>query len=188
MLSRLVIFFRWIGFAAVIAVTFRFIVFLVKLVYNPYTVELREDHFFIDAPCALAVMGIDYLYRERFRQANPNISLGSRFFRHFAVLAFWVGGFIVLSSFLQLWEPNEAYYLSLHYLQIEVVTGWLLSGLYVTGVTGAFILDRWRSSLAEVERYKKENLQVRLETLRAQINPHFLFNSLNTLSSLILKD
>jgi hypothetical protein len=76
--------------------------FLVKLVYNPYTIELLEDQFFINALCALAVMGIDYLHRERFRQANPNISLGSRFFRYFAVLAFWMGGFIVLSSFLQL--------------------------------------------------------------------------------------
>ncbi|MCX6235429.1 MAG: histidine kinase [Bacteroidetes bacterium] len=51
-----------------------------------------------------------------------------------------------------------------------------------------FLLERWRLSLAEVERFRKENAEVRFETLRSQVNPHFLFNSLNTLSSLIYRD
>lgn len=48
-----------------------------------------------------------------------------------------------------------------------------------------FLLEKWRFSLAELERFKKENVEFRFESLRAQVNPHFLFNSLNTLSSLI---
>lgn len=51
-----------------------------------------------------------------------------------------------------------------------------------------FLLNRWRIGLAEVERFRKENAEFRFEALRAQINPHFLFNSLNTLSSLIYED
>jgi hypothetical protein len=51
-----------------------------------------------------------------------------------------------------------------------------------------FLLNRWRTGLAEVERFRKENAEFRFEALRAQINPHFLFNSLNTLSSLIYED
>ena len=35
---------------------------------------------------------------------------------------------------------------------------------------------------------KKENLQSQLEGLKGQVNPHFLFNSLNSLSSLIAED
>jgi two-component system LytT family sensor kinase len=35
---------------------------------------------------------------------------------------------------------------------------------------------------------KKENLQSQLDSLKQQVNPHFLFNSLNTLSSLMRKD
>lgn len=34
-------------------------------------------------------------------------------------------------------------------------------------------------------RLQKENLQSQFETLRSQVNPHFLFNSLNVLTSLI---
>lgn len=48
-----------------------------------------------------------------------------------------------------------------------------------------YLLEKWRFSLAELERFKKENAEFRFESLRAQVNPHFLFNSLNTLSSLI---
>lgn len=51
-----------------------------------------------------------------------------------------------------------------------------------------FLLEKWRFSLAELERFKKENAEFRFESLRAQVNPHFLFNSLNTLSSLIFQD
>lgn len=51
-----------------------------------------------------------------------------------------------------------------------------------------FLLEKWRFSLAELERFKKENAEFRFESLRSQVNPHFLFNSLNTLSSLIFMD
>jgi sensor histidine kinase YesM len=50
-----------------------------------------------------------------------------------------------------------------------------------------FLLEKWRFSLAELERFKKENAEFRFESLRSQLNPHFLFNSLNTLSSLIFE-
>ncbi len=51
-----------------------------------------------------------------------------------------------------------------------------------------FLLRRWRTSLAEMEKYRKENAEYRFETLRTQVNPHFLFNSLNTLSALVYED
>jgi len=51
-----------------------------------------------------------------------------------------------------------------------------------------FLLNKWRFSLGELERFKKENAEIRFESLRSQLNPHFLFNSLNTLSSLIYEN
>jgi hypothetical protein len=61
--------------------------------------------------------------------------------------------------------------------------------LIVTGIVfwdlGIFLLRKWRFSQLQVERFKKESAESKFETLRAQVNPHFLFNSLNTLSSLI---
>lgn len=51
-----------------------------------------------------------------------------------------------------------------------------------------FLLNQWRLSLADLESFKKENVEFKLNMLRSQINPHFLFNSLNTLSSLIYEN
>ncbi|HWB93574.1 MAG TPA: histidine kinase [Puia sp.] len=48
-----------------------------------------------------------------------------------------------------------------------------------------FLLQRSR---LENERLKQENLQAQLASLREQISPHFLFNSLNTLSTLSHED
>lgn len=44
-----------------------------------------------------------------------------------------------------------------------------------------------RSKEQEIERLKMENLQSRYDALTNQINPHFFFNSLNGLTSLIRK-
>ncbi|OIN56238.1 hypothetical protein BLX24_25925 [Arsenicibacter rosenii] len=47
------------------------------------------------------------------------------------------------------------------------------------------VLDQNRTMLAENERLKQQTIQAQFNALRDQLNPHFLFNSLNTLSSLI---
>jgi len=52
----------------------------------------------------------------------------------------------------------------------------------------AYYVNNWKESLAQVERLRKEQLQAQLASLRNQVNPHFLFNSLNTLASLIPED
>lgn len=46
----------------------------------------------------------------------------------------------------------------------------------------------WRDNLKETEQIKKTFTQSQLLGLKSQVNPHFLFNSLNTLSSLIAED
>ncbi len=48
-----------------------------------------------------------------------------------------------------------------------------------------YLIQKWNSSKIEKEAFEKEKAQFSLELLRTQINPHFLFNNLNTLSSLI---
>jgi two-component system LytT family sensor kinase len=53
---------------------------------------------------------------------------------------------------------------------------------------GIFFLHQWRHSCVELERFQQEHAEFRFQALKNQINPHFLFNSLNTLSSLIYVD
>ncbi len=46
----------------------------------------------------------------------------------------------------------------------------------------------WETSELEKEKLEKEHLNSQLEGLKSQVNPHFLFNSLNTLIHLIPED
>lgn len=43
----------------------------------------------------------------------------------------------------------------------------------------------WRREVEESERVKRESLSLKYKVLQDQVNPHFLFNSLNVLGSLI---
>ncbi|MBN8683305.1 MAG: histidine kinase [Chitinophagales bacterium] len=49
-------------------------------------------------------------------------------------------------------------------------------------------LKEWRESLLHAERLRYNNLQTRHAYLQNQIKPHFLFNSLNVLATLVHKD
>ncbi len=46
-------------------------------------------------------------------------------------------------------------------------------------------LQGWREAAVRVERLEKETAIARLDSLRRQVDPHFLFNSLNALTSLV---
>lgn len=48
-----------------------------------------------------------------------------------------------------------------------------------------YFMNELRRSVEEKERLKRERLSAQLDALRTQINPHFLFNNLNTLIALI---
>ena len=61
--------------------------------------------------------------------------------------------------------------------------------LFVTHAYETMFLIRERESdLMRVERLERARLQTELGALKAQIDPHFLFNSLNTLGHLISSD
>jgi len=47
------------------------------------------------------------------------------------------------------------------------------------------ISNNWIKSIEKNEELKRENLLAKYETLKNQVNPHFLFNNLNTLTGII---
>ncbi len=61
----------------------------------------------------------------------------------------------------------------------------LFTTLIVLLYEAIYFFGQWKSALLETERFKKETVQAQLDSLRNQVNPHFLFNSLNTLVAII---
>lgn len=54
--------------------------------------------------------------------------------------------------------------------------------------TGTDFLTNWRKEAIRAERLEKEKVITQYESLRNQVNPHFLFNSLNALSELVYEN
>jgi len=57
----------------------------------------------------------------------------------------------------------------------------------IIDITNHF-LKSWKASLLEVEKYKTESANAQLQNLKNQLNPHFLFNNLSVLTSLVYKN
>ncbi len=57
----------------------------------------------------------------------------------------------------------------------------VIVGFYET----AFYMNALNLSVKEREKLKRQNVESQLEILKSQVQPHFLFNSLNTLASII---
>jgi sensor histidine kinase YesM len=70
-----------------------------------------------------------------------------------------------------------------------IVVGFVTLFLFVLavnlGVFGKEFFDRWKEELLNSERLRKERAEAQFENLKNQFNPHFLFNALTSLNSLI---
>ncbi len=61
--------------------------------------------------------------------------------------------------------------------------------LFLHCVNGIYyFVNRFNQAQLLAEKLKKENIESQFAALRSQVNPHFLFNSFNVLSTLVKKD
>lgn len=73
---------------------------------------------------------------------------------------------------------------------IVKITILLLTSLFIYKVVYALLYSYQHYAIAQIETLQSERKQLELqfEALKGQISPHYLFNSLNTISSLLFKD
>lgn len=94
---------------------------------------------------------------------------------------------ITLRVYLSFFDiPLESEYLSI--LKISLFIGVLVFLLIQTVHIGAYFFRQWESAYIESEELKRQKLQSQFDALKSQVNPHFLFNSLNALTTLIIED
>jgi two-component system LytT family sensor kinase len=74
------------------------------------------------------------------------------------------------------------------HIEKGVLVGFAVNLIFLTLWEAIYIMEKNRESLAEKEILKQMSLQQEFEVLKSQVNPHFLFNCFNTLSSLITED
>ena len=68
-------------------------------------------------------------------------------------------------------------------------TGWFITGLLLLAALVVYFFIKIRETrLKREESLQKEKIIFQFETLKSQVNPHFLFNSFSTLSAIIDED
>jgi LytS/YehU family sensor histidine kinase len=80
------------------------------------------------------------------------------------------------------------YSFKLEDLQYGLLVGFCVNLVFITLYELDFVVERLKESLQEKESLKQQALQHEFDVLKNQVNPHFLFNCFNTLSSLISED
>lgn len=90
---------------------------------------------------------------------------------------------------------NKAFYKSQHDNYVFTIATpfwkerWFYAALILFTITIIYAYIRWREvQLKKMANLQKERMQYEYEHLKSQVNPHFLFNSLNTLTHLIEED
>jgi LytS/YehU family sensor histidine kinase len=69
----------------------------------------------------------------------------------------------------------------------------VFTSLVITFIISLFLhgkefLVQWKAAAVDAEASKRESIMAQYESLKSQINPHFLFNSLNALTNLVYED
>ncbi|MFZ1978268.1 MAG: histidine kinase, partial [Bacteroidota bacterium] len=110
-----------------------------------------------------------------------------------ALLVFYVGVYII--SYLSITLGVFVWFLikrlslaeffpHLFKYELPVPDGNLMIWLLIATLTFFYML--WKRAMGREQKLREEKQVFQYETLKNQVNPHFLFNSLNTLSSLVV--
>lgn len=73
-------------------------------------------------------------------------------------------------------------------LFMGLITGLAFVQLFASSLTAARFTQKWVDSQDEIADMKREKLAMDYNSLQDQLNPHFLFNNLSVLKSLIIYD
>lgn len=92
----------------------------------------------------------------------------------FIVNWFW---FVVISNnkWEDLWTLNSG----------TIISEYIVFVIIASIIYAISFFKSWRNAVLEAEKVKREALSLQYQVLQNQVNPHFLFNSLNVLGSLI---
>lgn len=93
---------------------------------------------------------------------------------------FFLGALILTERF-----DTKSWFIVLSDKVMDMFTTTLITFLITAIHEAYYFYKQWQENFSKSVQLEKENIQAQYNTLKAQINPHFLFNSLNSLVSLV---
>lgn len=128
--------------------------------------------------CVLINNFITYRLPEQSDTVRRGMILFATHFAWLMVLVFTVFGGLARLSFLKVVFIRDN-------LLSAILLGAVFNIIFCIIWQVEYIFTRWRTALGEKEWMERQLLQQEFDRLKEQLNPHFLFNNLNVLSSLI---
>ncbi len=103
----------------------------------------------------------------------------------YSFLAILLINYLIISS----WNTNPVSFAQLIDLGFYPTLSEILITIIITLIYYLItFFKEWKKLLVREEQFKREALSLQFEALKSQVNPHFLFNSLNVLTSLVETD
>lgn len=133
-------------------------------------------------PVALA-LALQQRARER---GQPGPEHGRAWYMALALAA--MPGGLLLSSYVSELVFGVRTPSSFHDYRVALFLGGLISGLFFLWQTQADAKDAARAAELRREQAEAQKLKAQLSGLTAQLNPHLLFNALNTIAALVQTD
>lgn len=105
----------------------------------------------------------------------------------FSILGYLSFHFVLISAlyFLLIELPLFEFGPTQERFYLVVVANFSTLLIITTIYEGITFFEKWKGAIIEAEELEKLSLESQFRSLQSQLNPHFLFNSFNVLSSLI---
>lgn len=140
--------------------------------------------FFFWQGCAIIIFG--------FRRWFPHYKDTQRriIYTFFLISIYtFLGGIIVDTILFSLGVKDEScLFLPFPNFLLEFRRDFILTFTVSTIYETTYFFGKWKEALVEAEQLKNQHIRSQFEVLKNQVSPHFLFNSLNTLITIIPED
>lgn len=172
--SIIILYNNWTGFIYVNGVTD----FFIRLFFGTIFSQIIAIFFFI-----VDTKSIDLL--------NKKIDWETTFWKRIlvevvAIISIGTFSGIFITLIVHLLMPYKETFTDV--LITNILISIVVHTLFFIALEAIISYKRSQGSLLKAEQLEKENAVIKLDVLKNQLNPHFMFNSLNVLSSLINKD
>lgn len=181
---------------------YRYLFILLISFYTFINTVLCNVYFYFDISiewyyALLTIIGITLLTWEGNRLAEPLFKEGlhaSKTRIRYLALFFLFGNVIALiAAFIPVyivgnllhgytWKQNS------NPLKLNIIYGSLINLFFHLLNAILFFFREYRRHWAEAEELRKVNMQAEVQLVKSQVNPHFLFNNLNVLSSMVIRN
>jgi two-component system, LytTR family, sensor kinase len=178
-------------------IIFLFLGFVLSFIFDViFSIIYRNQALFqsfrayVISACAtwVVIEGIYHINKKLSTKVSWEDTIVKRFAIQILINTFFGASTIILIRIVFGYLFVENVFFRLLDEMIYLVAGFIIVIIVTFIDFGVFLFEKWKASVVEMEKYNKDRAEFQFEMLQSQINPHFLFNSLNTLSSLIYEN